>query len=61
MLKQLVAYVGRDNFLDGVRQVLRARTRTGNATLADLLAALEQTSGRDLALLVAATGCRRPG
>ncbi len=48
VLKQLVAYVGRENFLDGVRKYFGAHA-WGNATLADLLAALEQTSGRDLA------------
>lgn len=48
VLKQLVAYVGRDNFLDGVRKYFAAHA-WGNATLADLLAALEETSGRDLA------------
>jgi aminopeptidase N len=47
VLKQLVAYVGRDNFLTGVRAYLRDHA-WANATLADLLAALEQTSGRDL-------------
>jgi aminopeptidase N len=48
VLKQLVAYVGRENFLDGVRKYFGAHA-WGNATLADLLSALEQTSGRDLA------------
>ncbi len=48
VLKQLVAYVGRENFLDGVRRYFAAHA-WGNATLADLLAALEETSGRDLA------------
>jgi aminopeptidase N len=48
VLKQLVAYVGRENFLDGVRRYFAAHA-WGNATLADLLSALEQTSGRDLA------------
>ena len=48
VLKQLVAYVGLDNFLDGVRKYFAAHA-WGNATLADLLAALEETSGRDLA------------
>ena len=48
VLKQLVAYVGRENFLDGVRKYF-ALHAWGNATLADLLAALEETSGRDLA------------
>ena len=47
VLKQLVAYVGRDNFLAGVRAYFAAHSY-GNATLADLLAALEETSGRDL-------------
>jgi aminopeptidase N len=47
VLKQLVAYVGRDNFLGGVRQYF-ADNQWGNATLADLLLALEDTSGRDL-------------
>ncbi|HEY2443257.1 MAG TPA: aminopeptidase N [Streptosporangiaceae bacterium] len=48
VLKQLVAYVGRDNFLAGVRRYFTAHA-WGNATLRDLLAALEETSGRDLA------------
>ena len=48
VLKQLVAYVGRENFLAGVRKYFGAHA-WGNATLADLLAALEDTSGRDLA------------
>ncbi len=47
VLKQLVAYVGRDNFLAGVRDYF-GRHAWGNATLADLLEALEQASGRDL-------------
>jgi aminopeptidase N len=47
VLKQLVAYVGRDNFLAGVRRYFTAH-EWGNATLHDLLSALEQTSGRDL-------------
>jgi len=48
VLKQLVAYVGRENFLAGVRKYFGAHA-WGNATLADLLSALEVTSGRDLA------------
>ncbi len=48
VLKQLVAYVGRENFLEGVRKYFAGHA-FGNATLADLLAALEDTSGRDLA------------
>ncbi len=47
VLKQLVAYVGRENFLAGVRRYFAAHS-WGNATLADLLAALEAVSGRDL-------------
>ncbi len=47
VLKQLVAYVGRDNFLAGVRAYF-AQHAWGNATLGDLLAALETASGRDL-------------
>jgi aminopeptidase N len=48
VLKQLVAHVGRDNFLTGVRGYF-GQHAWGNATLGDLLAALEQASGRDLA------------
>ena len=47
VLKQLVAYVGRDNFLEGVRRYFD-RHAWGNTVLTDLLDALEQTSGRDL-------------
>ena len=47
VLKQLVAYVGRENFLAGVRRYFAAHS-WGNATLADLLSALEEVSGRDL-------------
>ena len=47
VVKQLVAYVGREKFLAGVRKYLAAHAWE-NATLADLLAALEETSGRDL-------------
>ena len=47
VVKQLVAYVGRENFLAGVRKYFAAHA-WGNATLSDLLAALEETSGRDL-------------
>jgi aminopeptidase N len=47
VLKQLVAYAGRENFLTGVRAYFRDHA-WANATLADLLAALEQPSGRDL-------------
>jgi aminopeptidase N len=47
VLKQLVAYVGREEFLAGVRQYFRQH-EYGNTTLADLLAPLEESSGRDL-------------
>ena len=47
VLKQLVAYAGRDRFLAGVRGYF-GRHAFGNATLADLLASLERASGRDL-------------
>jgi aminopeptidase N len=48
VLKQLVAYVGIENFLAGVRRYF-AQHAWSNATLADLLAPIEDTSGRDLA------------
>jgi aminopeptidase N len=47
VLKQLVAWVGQDRFLDGMKVYCR-RHAFGNATLEDFLAALEETSGRDL-------------
>ncbi|WP_020666390.1 aminopeptidase N [Amycolatopsis nigrescens] len=47
VLKQLVAYVGVDNFLAGLRLYF-GRHAWGNATLSDLLGALEEASGRDL-------------
>jgi aminopeptidase N len=47
VLKQLVAYVGRDEFLAGVRRYFRAH-EYGNTTLTDLLAPLSESSGRDL-------------
>jgi aminopeptidase N len=47
VLKQLVAWVGRDHFLAGVRDYF-GKYAWGNATLGDLLASLEQESGRDL-------------
>ncbi|MEU8362424.1 aminopeptidase N [Nonomuraea sp. NPDC048882] len=47
VLKQLVAYVGLDNFLAGVRDYF-AEHAWGNTELKDLLTALERTSGRDL-------------
>ncbi|NMN00167.1 aminopeptidase N [Bifidobacterium sp. DSM 109958] len=47
VLKQLVAYVGRDKFFEGINHYLTKHAYS-NATLADLLAELEETSGRDL-------------
>ncbi|ANS78518.1 Membrane alanine aminopeptidase N [Serinicoccus hydrothermalis] len=47
VLKQLVAYVGREPFRDGLRAYF-AKHAWGNTTLRDLLAELEATSGRDL-------------
>ena len=53
VLKQLVAWVGREEFLAGVRAYFRDH-EFANTTLADLLAALEKASGRDLAAWAAA-------
>ena len=47
-LRQLVAFVGDDAFLAGLRQHIRQHA-FGNATLADLLVALAAAAGRDLA------------
>jgi aminopeptidase N len=47
VLKQLVAYVGRDEFFQGIRAYFR-KHEWGNTSLADLLSELEATSGRDL-------------
>ncbi|WP_129976548.1 aminopeptidase N [Rhodococcus sp. Q1] len=47
VLKQLVAYVGQEPFLAGLREYFRDHAY-GNATFDDLLAALEKSSGRDL-------------
>jgi aminopeptidase N len=48
VLKQLVAWVGQDDFLAGVGNYFR-RHAHGNTELRDLLVELEATSGRDLA------------
>ena len=48
VLKQLVAWVGRDAFMTGVARYFRKHA-FGNTELRDLLAELEATSGRDLA------------
>ncbi|MET7761620.1 aminopeptidase N [Streptomyces sp. NPDC005393] len=47
VLKQLVAYVGMDEFFQGVQAYFK-RHAYGNTRLSDLLGALEETSGRDL-------------
>ncbi|MFF9036512.1 aminopeptidase N [Streptomyces sp. NPDC014892] len=47
VLKQLVAYVGQDEFFRGVQAYFKAHAY-GNTRLSDLLGALEETSGRDL-------------
>ncbi len=47
VLKQLVAYVGREPFRDGLRSYF-AHHAWGNTTLTDLLVELERTSGREL-------------
>jgi aminopeptidase N len=47
VLKQLVAYTGRENFFAGIRAYF-AEHEWGNATLADLLRVLEFSSGKDL-------------
>lgn len=47
VLRQLVAWVGQDHFLDGVATYLE-KHQWGNTVLRDLLVELEATSGRDL-------------
>jgi len=47
VLKQLVAYVGQDAFIEGLRAYFKSHA-FGNTTLDDLLKALEEASGRDL-------------
>ncbi|WP_030548456.1 aminopeptidase N [Streptomyces albus] len=48
VLKQLVAYAGRDAFLEGARRYFQ-RHAYGNTRLEHLLSVLEETSGRDMA------------
>ncbi|RKN64116.1 aminopeptidase N [Streptomyces klenkii] len=48
VLKQLVAYVGREAFLEGARRYFK-RHAFGNTRLSHLLEVLEETSGRDMA------------
>ncbi len=47
VIKQLVAYVGQEAFLNGLRAYFAAHA-WGNATFDDLLSALEEASGREL-------------
>ncbi|HEV2345453.1 MAG TPA: aminopeptidase N [Actinocrinis sp.] len=47
VLKQLVAYVGDEGFVNGLRTYFQ-RHAWGNTRLSDLLGALEEASGRDL-------------
>ena len=47
VLKQLVAYVGVDHFVTGLRSYFTTHA-WGNATFDDLLSALEEASGREL-------------
>jgi len=47
VLKQLVAYVGQQEFIGGLGEYFRAHAY-GNTRLADLLGSLTETSGRDL-------------
>ncbi|MDO4913404.1 MAG: aminopeptidase N [Bifidobacteriaceae bacterium] len=47
VLKQLVAYVGREPFFEGIHNYLEKHAYA-NATLHDLLVELEKTSGREL-------------
>jgi len=47
VLKQLAAWVGRDAFFEGVHRYFE-KHQWGNAQLSDLLAELEDTSGRNL-------------
>ena len=49
VLRQLVAWVGLDEFMAGLRAYFDKHA-WGNTTLADLLVELEETSGRDLTL-----------
>ncbi|MCI3225077.1 aminopeptidase N, partial [Streptomyces sp. NP-1717] len=47
VLKQLVAYAGREAFLEGARRYFK-RHAYGNTRLGDLLSVLAETSGRDM-------------
>ncbi|CAM5416750.1 hypothetical protein SANTM175S_08788 [Streptomyces antimycoticus] len=58
VLKQLVAYVGQDAFLEGARRYFK-RHAYGNTRLSDLLSVLGETSGRDMATWSRAVLVRR--
>ena len=60
VLKQLVAWVGRDEFFAGLARVLPA-ARVGQHDAARPAAVLEETSGRDLDGVVEGVAARRPG
>ncbi|MCX4677232.1 aminopeptidase N [Streptomyces sp. NBC_01433] len=47
VLKQLVAYVGQDAFMEGARRYFKQHAY-GNTQLGDLLSVLAETSGRDM-------------
>jgi aminopeptidase N len=47
VLKLLAAWVGREQFMEGIQRYFRSFA-WGNTTLSDLLGKLEETSGRDL-------------
>ena len=47
VLKLLAAWVGREQFMEGIQRYFRTFA-WGNTTLSDLLGKLEETSGRDL-------------
>ena len=46
-LRQLIAYIGDDDFISGVVEYLRSHAY-GNAALADFLGSMERASGKDL-------------
>ncbi len=49
VLRQLVAWVGQENFMAGVRAYI-AQHAWGNTELPDLMSELEAASGRDLSM-----------
>ena len=61
VLKQLVAWVGQEAFVAGLRALLRASTPGATPSSRDLLAELEETSGRDLSAWAPSVAGDRPG